>query len=76
MDVYQGSIGSISPAIGPYTLEVFCNIDRPPMAMTGIVGVTGVSYGVTGTGTLVPVQWDVGLTGIQASNFTNLRKGL
>jgi hypothetical protein len=67
MDIYQGRIGTISPAMGNYDMEVFVNIDRG-------LGVTGLE-GVTGTGTLQPVKWDVGYTGIVGTNFTNTKHG-
>jgi hypothetical protein len=68
MDIYQGRIGSVSPAIGNYDLATYANIDKVTAGMTG--------YGVTGAGTLEPVLWDVGVTGISGSNFTNAKRGL
>lgn len=63
MDVYQGKMRTISPAIGPYDINVYMNIDKVlPIVATG---------GITGTGTLEPVKWDIGVTGIDGSNFTN-----
>ena len=52
---------TISPAIGPYDINVFMNIDK----------ILPASGGVTGMGTLEPVKWDMGVTGIDAANFTN-----
>ena len=64
-DTYQGSIGSVSPAMGPYKLEVYIDVDR---------GSTGAS-GVTGNETLIPYDWDISVTGISSSNFTNAKHG-
>ncbi len=68
MDTYQGKIGSISPAIGPYEMQIYMNLDKEPAAPP----VTG---GVTGTGTLLPISWSVGYTGIVGTNFTNAKHG-
>jgi len=68
MDIYQGRIGTISPAFGNYEIEVFMNIDRG-------LGVTGI-IGATGTGTLEPVRWDTGYTGINQANSTNTKNGI
>jgi len=68
MDIFQGNIGTISPAIGNYNIQTFINIDKEP-------GVTGFG-GVTGTGTLIPVKWEQGVTGINPDDFTNLSRGL
>jgi len=65
MDVYQGKMRTISPAMGPYDINVYMNIDK-------IIPETG---GITGVGTLQPVKWDMGVTGINAENFTNLKHG-
>ena len=67
MDIYQGTIGTISPAMGNYDLQVYINVDKVGAGVTGI--------GETGTGTLEPVRWDVGVTGIHGENFTNARHG-
>ena len=66
MDIFQGKMKTISPAIGPYDINVFIDIDREP-------GITGA--GVTGTGSLEPVNWDMGVTGIDSNNFTNSGHG-
>jgi hypothetical protein len=73
MDIYQGSMNLISPAIGPYTLQTYINIDK----VTVGAGVTGTlaGQGVTGTGTLTAVSWDVGVTGIVGAKFTNASHG-
>jgi len=65
MDVYQGSMKTISPAMGPYDINVFMNIDK----------VLPASGGITGMGTLEPVKWDMGVTGIDSVNFTNSKHG-
>jgi hypothetical protein len=65
MDIYQGSIGTISPAMGNYDLQVYVNVDKKGAGVPGM--------GETGTGTLEPVKWDIGVTGIQFSNFTNFK---
>ena len=67
MDIYQGRIGTVSPAMGNYDLTTYINIDKVTAGTTG--------YGVTGTGTLEPVLWDVGVTGINGNNFTNAKHG-
>ena len=66
-DIYQGKIGTISPAFGNYDLQVYINIDKETAGATGMGGVTG-------TGTLLPVDWDVGVTGINQTN-TNIKHG-
>lgn len=66
MDTYQGKMRSISPAIGPYDLNVYINIDKIVPTYTG---------GVTGVGTLVPIMWDIGVTGINEENFKNTGHG-
>lgn len=72
-DTYQGRIGTISPAIGPYYITTHIDIDR--------YGVTGPSFtgiGPTGPytdGTLQPIKWDMTYTGIQGENFTNQKRG-
>jgi len=64
-DLYQGKIGTISPAIKNYEIQTYISIDR---------GITGVGdSGVTGTGTLVTWKHEQGLTGIESGNFTNLK---
>jgi hypothetical protein len=64
-DIYQGKIGTISPAVGNYYIQTYYNIDR---------GITGIgASGVTGANTLTLIEAEQGLTGIQASNFTNLK---
>ena len=62
-DTFQGVMRTVSPAIGPYTIETYINIDR---------GVTGMS-GVTGSNTLEPWKYTQGVTGISAANFTNMK---
>lgn len=67
MDIYQGKMRTISPAIGPYDINIFINIDKVlPSEATG---------GITGMGTLEPVKWDMGITGIDGDNFTNSKHG-
>jgi hypothetical protein len=67
MDIYQGKMTTISPAIGPYDINVYINIDKVlPTEATG---------GITGMGTLEPIKWDMGVTGIDGANFTNLGHG-
>lgn len=68
MDTYQGSIGTISPAMGNYDIQIFLNIDKDP-------GSTGHS-GVTGTGTLNLVGWEQGVTGMNPADFKNLSRGI
>lgn len=65
MDVYQGKMKTISPAIGPFDINVFMNIDK----------ITPETGGITGMGHIVPVNWDMGVTGIDAANFTNSSHG-
>ena len=65
MNVYQGKMKTISPAVGPYDINVYMNIDK----------VLPESGGITGMGTLEPVKWDIGVTGINGNNFTNLSHG-
>lgn len=65
MDIYQGKMKTISPAIGPYDINVYINIDK----------VLPASGGITGMGTLQPVKWDMGVTGIDADNFKNIGHG-
>lgn len=65
MGIYQGKMSTISPAIGPYDINVYMNIDK----------VLPASGGITGMGTLVPVKWDMGVTGIDGANFTNTNHG-
>ena len=67
MDIFQGNIGTISPAMGNYDLQVYINIDKETAGVTGI--------GETGTGSLQPVKWDIGVTGIVGANFTNTKHG-
>jgi hypothetical protein len=62
-DIYQGKIGTISPAVKNYEIQTYINVDR---------GITGAS-GVTGANTLVAWKHEQGVTGIQAGNFTNLK---
>lgn len=61
---------TISPAIGPYTIEVFTNIDKFVAGSTGI-SPTGMGPTGIGAGTLEPVEWMMGYTGISQNNFTN-----
>jgi hypothetical protein len=70
MDTYQGRMKTISPAIGPYDITVFIDIDKN-MPITGV----GDNTGVTGTGSLEPIKWDMGVTGINPDNFKNARHG-
>lgn len=67
-DLYQGKIGTISPAIGNYDLQVYLGIDKQTAGVTGV--------GETGTGSLTLVDWAIGVTGIQESRFTNTKRGL
>lgn len=67
MDTYQGKIGSVSPAMGNYDIDVWMNIDKRPEST--------VSGGVTGAGTLEPVRWGMSYTGIVGTNFTNAKHG-
>ena len=62
-DTYQGSMKTVSPAIGPYTIETYIHLDR---------GVTG-SSGVTGANTLEPWKFTQGVTGISQANFKNIK---
>lgn len=55
MDVYQGKMKTISPAFGPYEINVFFDIDK----------ITPDSGGITGMGHIVPIKWDIGITGLQ-----------
>lgn len=61
---YIGKKNTISPAIGPYDIQTFYNIDAYD-------SVTGI--GVTGSDTLSITFFDVGVTGINDNNFTNLK---
>lgn len=64
-DLYQGKIGTISPAIGNYDIQTHVNIDR---------GITGVgASGVTGAGTLNSWKYEQGVTGVEIGNFKNLK---
>jgi hypothetical protein len=65
MDVYQGKMKTISPAVGPYNINVHLDIDK----------VLPESGGITGMGTLEPVKWEMGVTGIDGTNFKNLSHG-
>lgn len=65
-DIYQGKIGTVSPAIGNYDIQTYIDIDR---------GVTGAS-GVTGNNTSIPWNWDQGITGVVEGRFTNAIRGL
>lgn len=67
-DTYQGKIGTISPAIGNYDINVFMNIDR--------YGETGPGEtGPMADGTLIPTRYDFAYTGINGENFTNQKRG-
>jgi len=67
-DIYQGKIGTISPAFGGYDMNIFINIDRDP-GVTGTGSYTGPgAAGVTGTGSLVPWMHDIGITGVFTTN--------
>lgn len=59
MDIYQGKIGTISPAFGNYDLQTYLNIDKGAVGLTGI-GATGIQ----GTGSLTLTNWAQGITGI------------
>lgn len=74
MDVYQGSIGTVSPAFGNYTLQTYVNIDKPASGVTGPMG-SLAGMGVTGSGSLTAVSWDMGVTGIVGSQSTNAKHG-
>jgi len=65
MDTYQGKMKTISPAIGPYDINTYINLDIDPPNASG----------VTGSDTLQPVKWEQGYTGINGSNFTNSNHG-
>jgi hypothetical protein len=68
-DTFQGVIGTVSPAFGAYNMIVSIDIDRDP-GVTGTDGYTGPgAAGVTGTGSLEPWRYDIGITGV----FTNNR---
>jgi hypothetical protein len=73
MDIYQGRIGTISPAMGNYDIEVYLNIDKSS-ASTPTGTATGI-WGQTGCGTLEPTYWAMGVTGINSANFTNAKHG-
>ena len=75
MDTYQGKIGTISPAVGNYDILTHIDIDKVGVGATGIPGATGSVTGVVGEGTLLPLNWEQGITGIQAENFTNAKHG-
>jgi len=64
-DIFQGNMKSISPAIGPYTINTYINIDK------GVAGLTGPAPTgmVLGDGTLEPYKWMQGVTGIDGANF-------
>lgn len=71
-DIYQGRIGTISPAFGQYFYSVEMNID---------IGITGVAQGaptganaangVTGADTNLCYKTIIGITGIQGSDQRN-----
>lgn len=61
----QGTIGSVSPAMGPYKISTDIDI------AVGYTGVAGEIY----EGSLQPTDWDQGVTGISGSNFTNTEDG-
>jgi len=65
MDVYQGKMKTISPAIGPYEILLYMDIDK----------ISTETGGVTGMGTLEPVNWGMEYTGINQNNFTNAKRG-
>jgi hypothetical protein len=67
MDIYQGRMNVISPACGSYDLAVYLNVDKLTAGVTGV--------GETGAGTLEPVKWDIGVTGIDGNQFTNAKHG-
>lgn len=67
MNIYQGKKQTVSPAIGPYDIQVFFDIDKYSTE-------TGIR--VTGIGTLTLVDVTIGYTGIDANNFTNLKQGI
>ena len=67
-DTYQGKIGTISPAFGAYDMNVFINFDRDS-GVTGTDSYTGPgAAGVTGTGSLEPWKFDIGITGVFTTN--------
>jgi hypothetical protein len=66
MDIYQGKKQTISPAVGPYDIQVFLDIDQYK---------TETGIGVTGTGSLTLVDSTIGYTGLNFDNFTNLKHG-
>lgn len=66
MDVFQGKIGTVSPAFGNYDLLMYLDIDKETAGETGV--------GVTGTGSLALVDWAQGITGaygVTGMNVTN-----
>lgn len=69
MDTFQGTMKTVSPAIGSYTIDVFMDIDKNTASLTGPQP-TGAPIG---TGTLELVRVDMGVTGISEANFTNMK---
>lgn len=67
-DIYQGSMNTISPAFGAYKINVSINIDKETAGLTGPLP-TGMPEG---QGTLEPVNWLSGVTGMNGVN-TNLK---
>lgn len=65
MDTFQGKMNTISPAIGPYDIDIFMDIDK----------LSTETGGITGMGTLEPVNWYMGVTGMSESNFKNASHG-
>lgn len=65
---HQGSILTVSPAIGSYKLNVDIKIDS---GYTGIYGTTG-PFGDIYPATLVDYWRDIGVTGINGLDFNNM----
>ena len=65
-------MNTISPAIGNYDILTVIKIDTNTVE-TG--SMTGAFTGIPGDGTLLPYDYDSGITGIQGTNFTNLKHG-
>lgn len=65
MSIYQGKMKTVSPAFGSFDINVYLDIDS---FTTATAGTTGMAGGVTGTGTLVPINWGFGITGIDPTH--------
>jgi len=77
MDVYQGKMNTISPAFGSFDINVYLDIDTFSCATGSISfgstgGFTGMAGGVTGMGTLVPINWGMGITGLDPTHVVPL----